>query len=106
MKEPKVPSDQHLEVKIVDNKIVISLGIDTLRYVAESSDNLGRYHRDFNPDGIWKKVCDKKEFAKDVWYELTREEEDGTTIVHQMFDTAINNAIDNGTNGVEYREFV
>jgi hypothetical protein len=47
------------------------------------------------------KVTDAEAFARDLVAELNREEEDGTTPVHRMFDAVIQGAIENGAEGVE-----
>ncbi len=47
-------------------------------------------------------VTDAKKFAKDFIYELEREEEDGSTPVHRLLDTAFVAAIGNGAEGVDY----
>jgi hypothetical protein len=49
------------------------------------------------------KVSDAAVFAADLVRELNREEEDGTTRIHRMFDGAIMEAIEQGACGVESR---
>lgn len=95
--------DKHLEVKLENDVITISIGIDTLAFAAKHAPDGLFYDKLFNPEGPIKKIIDKKEFAKDVVYELQREEEDGTTMVHLLFDKAINDAVDNGTCSCEYK---
>lgn len=50
------------------------------------------------------KVTDVKAFAKELVIALNREEEDGTTRIHTMFDGAINEAIEQGAEGIEEHE--
>jgi hypothetical protein len=49
-------------------------------------------------------VSDLKEFARDIVYELNREEEDGTTQIHRLFDKGIEEAIEQGSNAVDVYE--
>ena len=92
-----------LEVKLENDVITISIGIDTLAYAAKHAPTGLFYNKMFNPEGTIKRIVDKKEFAEDVVRELQVEEEDGTTMVHEMFDRAINQAIENGTCSCEYK---
>jgi hypothetical protein len=74
-----------------------------------------RLHLSFLPsivEGAWAaggmetryKVTDSRAFAADLVTELNREEEDGTTRVHRMFDGAIDEAINQGAEGIEEHE--
>ena len=82
--------DKPLTVEIVDGVLNISIGIDTLCFALSEND----FHTQF-------KVTSIKGFAKDVLNELLSEEEDGTTLVHRMFDEAADNAIENGSEYIE-----
>lgn len=53
-----------------------------------------RYGGEFN-------IVNEDLFLSDIVKELSYEEEDGTTVVHEMLDKAINSAIENGSYGVE-----
>lgn len=48
------------------------------------------------------KITDQALFVKEVVRELYREEEDGSTLIHYMFDKAIYAAIENGCEGVDH----
>ncbi len=79
---------------IENGAIVIRVPIDSLHQVVEgawATGNLEPRYRIVNLD----------EFAADLRTELNREEEDGSTIVHRMFDKAINEAIEGGAFGIE-----
>lgn len=95
--------DKRLEVSVIDDVITISIGIDTL---AESvKDHYEYYSRQFNPEGFIKKVVDKKAFGQDIVDTLNEElGDDGTTMVHQLFDKAILRAAENGAQGLEFKE--
>ncbi len=49
-------------------------------------------------------VTDVSDFARDVMRALNREAEDGTTLVHELFDKALAAAIDDGSTACEYRK--
>ena len=80
---------QVLRVELVDRRLTISVGVDTLAEAVQISD----YGEDC-------KVTDIDGFAKDVLYELKREEEDGTTLVHRLFDNAAGEAVEQGSEHV------
>lgn len=50
------------------------------------------------------KIIDAHDFAKDLVHELNREDEQGTTRIHKMFDGAISEAINQGAFGIEEYE--
>ena len=77
-----------LEVRIKGGQLFISIGIDTLCFATQ-----------FNFEDF--KITDREGFAKDILNELEREEEDGTTLVHKMFDQAANSAVEDGSEYVE-----
>lgn len=80
-----------LKLQIKDGELIISIGIDTLCFATQSE------ILDF-------KIINNIGFAKDILNELESEEEDGTTLVHRMLDSAANNAIENGSEFVEESE--
>ena len=82
------------EAVIRNGLIVISIDIDALPVIVSGScaeDGL---------DGLWR-VTDPETFAKEVVNALNDEAENGTTLVHKMFDQAFSNAIDQGAEGIE-----
>ena len=83
---------------IKDGKITISLDVDILDSAIEQLWSCGRYN--------WPryKVTDKAAFANEFVAELNREQEDGTTPIHLLFDNAAMKAIENGSLGVEEHE--
>lgn len=82
------------EAEIVDGKIVITLAINHLQTAIDGGTALGTI------DGSWK-LTDPNEFAKELLQSLHREDEEGTTVIHRMFDEAINDAIEQGVDGIE-----
>lgn len=90
--------DQPLQVQIIDDRLVISIGIETLCYSAE---NCPRFY-DGETDKYTLKVTDMAVFAQDVARELNREKEDGETPVCVLLDQAIEDAVGDGSKGVAY----
>lgn len=65
-----------LEVEVIDNRLVISIGVSTLAYALENG-----------PD--WKgKIISPINFARDMITVLQEEDETGQTVVQQMLDKA------------------
>lgn len=84
-------SDTNEQLKIElskDGKLIISIDTDLLCNAI-----FGRIE-DF-------RIVNQHEFIKDLIQELESEEEDGTTLVHRMFDKAADSAIENGSENVE-----
>jgi hypothetical protein len=80
-------------VRLVAGEIVIRVSVDNLPAIVEG----GWASRVFP---IRFKVTDPEAFAADLLYELRREEEDGTTPIHRLFDRCIWSAIENGAQGI------
>jgi hypothetical protein len=47
------------------------------------------------------RVTDPKVFAKEVVHALNREDDDGTTPIHRLFDQAFSEATEDGARGVQ-----
>lgn len=92
----KDPRDHGLQAEIIDGKIVISIGINVLAFACDT----GHPENQANEFSI----VDKDQFAKDIMNEITREEEDGTTPLHRLFDQATLDAIDQGSLGIEFND--
>lgn len=73
---------EHLSIVIGKNVLIHAMSIEK------------RYGGEFN-------IVNEDLFLNDIVKELSYEEEDGTTVVHEMLDKAINSAIENGSYGVE-----
>lgn len=85
------------QAEIADGHIVIRVEIAALPAVVEGAWASGGTDTRY-------KVTNAQEFAADLLRELNREEEDGTTRIHQMFDAAMMAAINNGAFGIEEHE--
>lgn len=88
----KRKSKAPLTIKIEGNELVVRIGVDTLAFAVAAGD----YFQDGN-----LKVTDAARFANDVVYELVREEEDGSNMLHALFDKAAEMACENGSEFVE-----
>lgn len=81
-------------VSIEDGHIVIRLPIAALPLIVD--------HEHLDEEGAPAFILtDVHAFAAAVVHELRHESEDGTTMVHKMFDNAVLDAIDSGADGVE-----
>ena len=76
-----------------DDQIIISFNIDTLCHAIESNDQ-------------WKGVfiVEKDLLCKNFIYALQREEEDGTTPVHQLLDDTIKYMLEWCDESLEFKE--
>lgn len=91
-----------MNVALKDGNLVIEIDIPTLCFAATH----GPYFDDIvaAADGAECRVTDEQTFAKAIVDELTREEEDGTTLLHIAFDKAAAHAVENGAEGIELPE--
>lgn len=82
---------------IEDDIIVIRVPITYLPIIIEGAWALNALDTRF-------KLTDAALFAKDLVRALNDENEEGTTMVHKMFDAAINEALEQGADGIEEHE--
>ena len=86
-----------LKVEVVDNVLTISIEMDTLACAFEH----GEYNWDDEKEEPRYQVTSPKKFIQDVKDELLEEDHDGTTLVHLMFDKAMENAVEQGTEAID-----
>jgi hypothetical protein len=79
---------------IEDGSIVIRAALSELPMVVEGAWASGALDTRF-------KITNVDEFAADLMTELNDEAEDGTTRIHKLFDSAINEALEQGARGIE-----
>src|SRR5882724_6194453 len=97
----KIKNSDLVNVKMDKTHIIIKVRFPMLIHATENNDTLMNH----NEDG-WEcpKVINKNKFMNAIFQALITEEEEGTTIVHTMLDQAISLAIDDGCDGIEYKE--
>lgn len=83
--------NQPLQVEIKDGRLEITIGVDLMCFAIEHG-----------PMGEGLTITDKDVFAKEVLNALLTEEEDGSTPVHRMLDSAANEACEQGAEGCEF----
>ena len=83
---------------IIENGvIIIRIPVASLPMVVEGAWALNALDTRF-------KLTDAALFAKDLVCALNEEDEQGTTMIHKMFDAAINEALEQGADGIEEHE--
>lgn len=92
--------DAPLTVSIRDGQLRITVGIDTIKYAVEIDPSLSRYD-DETGDFIEPTLTDIDTFVVGMQRALEREDEQGSTLVHQILDQAALWAIEQGAEGIE-----
>jgi hypothetical protein len=85
-----------LEIKIENEQLIISIGIETLGFAVTHSDLFGLDER------TMPTITDAAEFAKAILHELAEEDDEGTTMVHEMLDKAAEDATEPGAEGIVF----
>lgn len=96
--------DQRLVCEILEDQLVIRIGIDTLAFCADFlfKEDVFSHNESTGQNCQPSKVCDAMQFAKDVALALLSEEEDGSSPLSNLFDSASRIANDDGSEGIEY----
>lgn len=89
-----------LRCQVVERVLTIEIGIDTLKFAAENSPKFWNGEADVHT----LKVTNADQFAEDVRRALTAEEEDGSTPLNLLLDEMIEDAVDDGSEVVDYDE--
>lgn len=87
-------SESPLSVYVADGRLVISIGVETLKYCHNSLEEGFEAKKGYGSGFL---ITDAKGFAADVASELTSEREDGSTILTDLLDVAVQKAADNGS---------
>lgn len=92
-----------LRVEIESDELVIRLDLPTLAMATRYCPALEHFDDERNR---FRKVriTDPLVWMREVQCVLNQEAEDGTTLVHRMFDAAFERAIEDGAEGVEIEE--
>lgn len=94
-------ADAPLAINVEDGKLVISIGISTLTFAFETSEQNNPFNDTLNDFETTYRVTNELQFANEVRRALCDEQEDGSTILTDLLDKAYWNAIDDGCEGVE-----
>jgi len=84
--------EKPLTLVIEDDQLKISIGVDQLQHACE----IGRAYG--NGD---IQITDQDEFLSGLVRELEREDEDGGTLLHRAFDSAVSEMLESGERGVD-----
>ena len=85
----------NLTVEVKEDVLLISIGTEILCHSCE----VGRRY------GIGDiKITDKNQFILSLVRQLESEDEDGSTLMHEMFDGAVTVMLENGELGVDLLE--
>lgn len=82
---------------IEDGAIVIRVSLDALPTVLEGAWAMNKFDTRY-------KITNADEFAKELTRALNREDEQGITAIHEMFDQAILDCLENGAFGIDEHE--
>ena len=89
--------NKNLTVEVKDEVLSISIGAEILFHACE----IGRRY------GIGDiKITNKKLFIENFARQLESEDADGSTLIHEMFDRAVTEMLENGELGVDLLEDV
>jgi len=102
--EGTVAKDTELSVNIVDDELVIRVGISTLCTAVRQCEVIDHAVMDADDDESAVEITDEAVFAQAIRDALKDEEEDGSTPVHRLLDAAANEAIEQGCEGIEFRD--
>ena len=86
-----------IEAAIVKGSIVIRVPMKSLKDLVEGAWALGSLDTRM-------KITDAKAFADELVSAINCEDEEGTTPLHRLFDAAINDALEQGAEGIEEHE--
>lgn len=103
MKNKKM-RDTPLQVAVTNGQLVIGIGVDVLAQALEFLECNNPFDEERNDFKRLYKVTNSIEFAEGVRRVLHAEREDGSNLMTDMFDKAMWDAIEDGTEGVEEAE--
>lgn len=97
------PQVEQCEVGIVGDALVVRMPLDVLAFATEHSPMAHHLDPDVVASHGGLTVTDKRVFGNSVARALRDElDESGTTLVHQMFDDAVERVVDNGEEGYSW----
>lgn len=96
-----IGAKQSLDVRVIDGRLVISVGVETLAFAFEKSEYVNKYDETRGAYEPTLRVINPAVFAEAVVRILAEEEEDGSTPVHFLLDKSCAAAVENGCEGIE-----
>ncbi len=101
-------ADEPLSVEVIENQLVMRIGLDTLAHAAEHCPKFYDYKRHAGPleCGPYAKVDNKPELAHDVCRAMQKEREDGSSTLTDFLDAVIVEAAEQGSLGFADGTFV
>ena len=95
------PEDLPLRVSVQDGVLAITIGINTIAWAAEHSDEWNPFDDEKNDYVQRWKVVNPTEFSKDVKGAMLDEREDGSNLLSDLFDKAQMDALEDGSLGCD-----
>lgn len=92
--------EQRLIAEVVDGRIVISIGVETLKYCHNQLEHGFEPRKGYGSGFL---ITNAEGFARDVVSRLKSEREDGSTILTDLLDKATEEAADDGSEHTEER---
>lgn len=93
-------TDAPLKVAVVDGELVIRVTVSLLAHAVKHDPELQIYDDDLG-EFFGPEVTDEVKWATEICRALCSEDEDGTTLVHQMLDKAAIEAFEMGAEGID-----
>lgn len=89
-----------LRVEVVSGQLCVGIGVKTLAFAFENSEENNPYDEDFCDTKRQFSISDPLQFAKDVCHEMNREGEDGSTPLTRFLDSMMDEAVEQGSLGI------
>lgn len=94
------PKDQPLRAEVIEGRIVISIGVETLKYCHNENEKEAEPRKGYGTGFL---IADANGFAEDVVGRMMNEREGGSTILTDLLDKATLDAANDGSIHTEER---
>lgn len=88
-------NNKQLTIKIINDELTISIGTNLVQHACVVGRSIGM-------EDI--KITNENQFLESLVNQLNREEEDGSTLIHEMLDKAVSQMLEDGELGVDLIE--
>jgi len=95
-----------LNVKVERGRLLIEIGVDVLAHAVGYSDWANPYDETRHDYVRTFAITDADAFAADVKLAMLKEEEDGSSLLTNFIDLAMQSAIDDGSIACEYEQVI